>query len=241
MQSGNPNDQGDDPSWQPNPDQYQNQQDPGFQPPPSPGQFQYPPPYNAPQQRQSGFRQWFRTRTRITKFGLGCGAIIAILLFFLCSIAAVGSTMVASTQTSTPTVTATTGQAAVIASPGATQQTPTAVPTPKPTPVPTKAVQPTQPLPTPKPTQPPPPTPTPASCQAVNGNPWCYNFNPGNLIYYPPSGFCNYFNCIPSFVEPDDPGDGYIVECNDSMFSQSGGERGACSYHGGVWRPLYSH
>jgi hypothetical protein len=64
---------------------------------------------------------------------------------------------------------------------------------------------------------------------------------PGNLIYTPPSNFCSYFNCISSFWEPDDPGDGYVVQCADGSFSQSGGERGACSYHVGVSRPLYSH
>src|SRR6516165_4592908 len=56
-----------------------------------------------------------------------------------------------------------------------------------------------------------------------------------------PSGFCNYLNCIKSFYEPANPGDDYIVECNDGAYSQSGSERGACSYHGGVMRPLYSH
>jgi len=43
------------------------------------------------------------------------------------------------------------------------------------------------------------------------------------------------------FYESDDPGDGYIVQCSDGMYSLSGGERGACSYHSGVQRPLYSH
>ena len=102
--------------------------------------------------------------------------------------------------------------------------------TPTPTIVPTHAPQQTQLL---KPTSPP--------CQATNGNPWCYNFLTGKLIYYPPSGFCTYFACIPTFVEPDDPGDGYIVQCGDGLFSQSRGERGACSHHGGVSRLLCSH
>lgn len=112
---------------------------------------------------------------------------------------------------------------------------PTAVPTATPTPRPT-------PKPTPRPTQPPAPKPTPTpSCQAVNGNPWCYNFTLGSFIYNPPSTFCSYFNCISSFWEPDDPGDGYVIQCQDGTYSQSGNERGACSYHGGELRPLYAH
>jgi hypothetical protein len=90
------------------------------------------------------------------------------------------------------------------------------------------------PRPTLRPTQPP-------VCQAINNNPWCYTFTAGKLIYNPPSNFCDYFNCLASFWESDDPGDGYVVECADSTFSQSGGERGACSSHGGVSRPLYAH
>ena len=128
-----------------------------------------------------------------------------------------------STHPTTPT-----NQAAVT-SPGVRNQpTPTLIPThhqtPKPTIAPTHA-----------------PLPTSPPCQATNGNPWCYNFLLGKLIYSPPAGFCTYFACIPSFVEPDDPGDGYIVQCRDGLFSQAGGERGACSHHGWVSRPLYSH
>ncbi len=107
---------------------------------------------------------------------------------------------------------------------------PIKTPTPKPTSRPTPKPQPTHVV----------PTPTPAHT-GVNGNPWGYNFSPGKLIYYPPNGFCNYFKCISSFKGSDDPGDGYIIECRDQTYSQSGGERGACSYHGGEMRPLYSH
>ena len=181
-------------------------QQPPFQPPPTPGQFQYPPPPpTVPPESPSGFRNWFRTRSRKTKLGLGCGTIIAALLLCICAATVYGSSTLGTRVTPTPT----TGHVAI-------QNTPTNTPTL-------------------------PPTPTPTACQAVNNNPWCYNFNPGNLIYYPPSGFCTYFACIPTFVEPDDPGDGYIVQCNDGKFSQSGGESGACSHHGGVSRPLYSH
>ncbi|MBX5449026.1 MAG: hypothetical protein IRZ24_03080, partial [Thermogemmatispora sp.] len=84
---------------------------------------------------------------------------------------------------------------------------------------------------------PPRPTPTPTPCPGVNCNPWGYNFEPGNLIYSPPPDFCLYFACISNFWN----GRGYVVECSDGMYSKSGGIRGACSYHGGVWRPLYAH
>jgi outer membrane biosynthesis protein TonB len=191
-----------------------------------------------PPQRPSGFKYWFRTRSRKTKLGIGCGMLVASLFLCICAASAYGSSTAATTLTPTPT----TGQVAIIQSPtdtptpvptAAPTQKPTPIPTPKPTPVPTHATIPTQPPIHPTPTQP--------ACQAVNNNPWCYNFSSGKLIYIPPTGFCNYFNCIPTFYGSDDPGDGYIVECNDGAYSQSGGESGACSYHGGVMRPLYSH
>jgi hypothetical protein len=31
-----------------------------------------------------------------------------------------------------------------------------------------------------------------------------------------------------------------VAECNDQMYSHSGGRQGACSYHGGEMRPLYA-
>ncbi len=34
---------------------------------------------------------------------------------------------------------------------------------------------------------------------------------------------------------------GYVVECVEGTYSKSGGESGACSHHGGIWRLLYSH
>lgn len=201
----------------------------------TPGQFQHlPHTYFPPLKRQSGMWQWYTSRTKKVKVSIGCGAILGVLLFFLCIGTAVGSVNLA-TQ-STPTPTSPPQQAAILVSPAVTHlPTPTPTPTQKPTPTPTP--RPTISLtPTPKPTQPP---PTP--CPGIHCNPWGYNFTPGKLIYDPPSNFCTYFNCIPSFVEPDDPGDGYIVQCGDGLFSQSGGERGACSHHGGVSRPLYSH
>ena len=42
--------------------------------------------------------------------------------------------------------------------------------------------------------------------------------------------------CIDNFWN----GRGYMVECNDSTYSMSGGINDACSYHDGVQRPVYS-
>jgi len=78
----------------------------------------------------------------------------------------------------------------------------------------------------------PPPAPS-----GVNGNPWGYDFNPGNYITAPPSAFCSYFNCIASFWN----GKGHVEECQDATYSKSGGISGSCSHHGGDWRALYSH
>ena len=47
---------------------------------------------------------------------------------------------------------------------------------------------------------------------------------------------CSYFTCIPNFSN----GHGYMVECKDATYSMSGGIRGACSYHKGEWREVYS-
>ncbi len=88
----------------------------------------------------------------------------------------------------------------------------------------------------PPPTQPPAPPPTQPPT-GVNGNPWGYNFVPSNLIYSPPASFCSYFSCINNFPN----GRGYVEECQDGMYSKSGGIRGSCSYYGGDLQPLYSH
>jgi hypothetical protein len=87
---------------------------------------------------------------------------------------------------------------------------------------------------------PPPPAlvPTANLCGAPP-NPFGYDFcSPGNVIYGPPSNFCVYFDCIKSFW---DSTNGYVDECQDATYSHSGGRQGACSYHGGELRPLYSH
>jgi hypothetical protein len=89
-----------------------------------------------------------------------------------------------------------------------------------------------RPSPTPRPPPPPPPT-----CGAP-ANPFGYDFcPPATLIYNPPSDFCTFFNCIPSFWNSTL---GYVDECVDGTYSHSGGRRGACSSHRGELRPLYS-
>jgi hypothetical protein len=109
----------------------------------------------------------------------------------------------------------------------------TSASTPSPTPFPT--------LPSPSPTAtptavPPPPQPT-CIPGGVNCNPWGYNFTAGNVIYSPPGAFCSYFSCSGNFWN----GRGYVMECQDGMYSKSGGIHGSCSYHGGNWQALYSH
>ncbi len=78
-------------------------------------------------------------------------------------------------------------------------------------------------------------TPAATRSRGVNGNPWGYNFSCCFHIYHPPASFCARFACIPNFWKSTN---GYVVECRDGRYSHSGGRRGACSYHGGVWRAL---
>ena len=119
-------------------------------------------------------------------------------------------------------------------SPVATHQivhtTPTEKLTPSPTPTPLQSPTPAQ---TPIPTQQALPVHT-----GIGGNPYGYDLNPpGNLIYSPASDICSYISCIPSFWN----GRGYVEECQDDLFSKSGGISGSCSKHGGDKQPLYSH
>ncbi len=215
--------------------------------PPSPPMQPAPPPK----------RPWFRTP-------LGIGCLVVLGAFLLCGVigaignAARGSSPSSSPTTtpsrvglltqemSTPTDTPTASSFDVLPTDTPTPLTqptptdaPTATPTLQPTVIPTQAAQ-----PTPHPTRPPvptptrPPAPTPTHCVGVNNNPWCYDFRPGNLIYNPPSAFCNYFICVSTFWTANH---GYVAECADTHFTHSGGVGGACSHNGGVLRPLYSH
>jgi hypothetical protein len=76
--------------------------------------------------------------------------------------------------------------------------------------------------------------------KGMSANPWHYNFKQGALIYSPPDSFFDgqFFNCIPSFW---DHTKGYVVLCNDGLYSHSGGQKGACSENDGVEEILYQH
>jgi hypothetical protein len=86
-------------------------------------------------------------------------------------------------------------------------------------------------------TLPPVPTPglvpTPNLCGAPV-NPWGYNFCVGLTITSPPVGFCTYFACVPNFAN----GRGFVMQCQDGVYSLSGGIPGSCSGHGGNRRAL---
>lgn len=97
---------------------------------------------------------------------------------------------------------------------------PTAAPTARPTAIPTA-----------------PPTAPPPNLCGAPPNPWNYNFCGGSTISSPPSNFCDYFNCIPSFWQSTK---GYVEECQDGTYSHSGGRSGSCSSHGGNLRALYA-
>jgi hypothetical protein len=190
------------------------------------GQFQRPPSHNYQSlRRQSGIWQWYRSRTTKVKVSIGCGMILACLLFFSCIGTSVGIVNRAIQSNPTPLSNQVGVTSPVI--PTHPRPTPTSMTTPAP---------PLQPalVPTPTPNQ---LTGTPTPCPGANCNPWGYNFTPGTLIYVPPATFCSYFSCIHTFTT----GHGYVVECKDNMFSKSGGLQGACTFHGGVQRRLYAH
>jgi hypothetical protein len=155
-------------------------------------------------------------------------APIALIALVVAAIAA-GPTSVNGTNSPSPS-----SQGLVADAPASPHPTPSPTQDPSPTPASTPSHKPAPP-PSPKPPPPPPPPPT-NTCGAPS-NPWGYNFCGGSLIYSPPSNFCSYFNCIPSFWKSTA---GYVDECHDGTYSHSGGRSGACSYHGGELRPLYS-
>jgi len=216
--------------------------------PTQPGGYGYPP---VPPAQKPSIWQRYTTAKRPAKVGIGCAMLF--LAFLLCGTMSgivANATGANKTATLDPTAQpATRPPHVVLITTVAPTHTPTSVvgkpthtPTPIPTVAPTQPPVPTQaPLPTPVPTQPPAPTQPPqppAPITGVNGNPWGYDFNAGNLIYSPPGNFCAYFACIASFWSHTN---GYVDQCVDGTYSHSGGVRGACSRHGGEARPLYSH
>jgi len=69
------------PQWGQQPSQYQQ----SFYNQPTqatPGQFQQPPYNNVPPPRKPGIWTWYKSRTKRVKLALGCGAVLALLLFF---------------------------------------------------------------------------------------------------------------------------------------------------------------
>ena len=216
-------------------------------PPPMPGQFQYQTvPAPQPPQKRNIFR-WYKRQRKGARIGIGCGTLFLALCLCICSAAAIAPPVSQKNVAQAPTSTVA-DQPTHIASVATSQPThqtakPTLVPTLKPTNTPVPTTVPTQ-VPTSVPTQAPVATPVPTQAPAptqpptgVNGNPWGYNFVPGNYITSPPSAFCSYFVCIGNFWN----GSGHVEECQDQMYSKSGGISGSCSHHGGNLQPLYSH
>lgn len=147
----------------------------------------------------------------------------------------------------TPTASRTVDTPTPTTAPPAPAPAPTVVPTTsRPTPTPTsaspapveKATVTRVVTPTPRPvrttTRAPKPV-APSTCGAP-ANPWGYNFcGRGSVISNPPASFCDVFDCIASFWESTN---GYVMQCEDLMFSHSGGRSGSCSHHGGNYRAL---
>ncbi|EFH86588.1 DUF3761 domain-containing protein [Ktedonobacter racemifer] len=152
---------------------------------------------------------WFRKRSKKVQDNIGCFTLLgALLLCFMCTSA--------SEDTSSDNLLA--QQALPAATMQHTQTNPT-------------RLTPTQPL-----APPPTPTPIPATT-GVNGNPWGYDFNPGQVVTNPNPDFCSYFKCISNFWN----GAGYVVQCSDGQYSKSGDRRSTCSRNGGIAQTLYQH
>src|SRR5260370_22262721 len=77
MQSGNTDNQGDNPVRASSLDQFQSQQYSDYRPPLTPRPFPYPPLHNKPRRRQSDLWKWYQTQTPNRKIVIGWGAIMA--------------------------------------------------------------------------------------------------------------------------------------------------------------------
>lgn len=172
------------------------------------------------------------------------GAVFTVLILIAIIGAALGGNSRNNTPTSRNAAEATSPSSSPIDTPTDTTTT-TAQPTVTPAPVLTTATSPTASPTTKKPTttRTPKPTPTPTrkavSLCGAPSNPFGFNFcGRGHAIYQStlPADVCSYFDCIASFYD----GRGYMVECNDSTYSMSGGIQGACSHHSGERREVYS-
>jgi hypothetical protein len=101
----------------------------------------------------------------------------------------------------------------------------------------------------PQPTGTPRPRPTNTATRPANTpcpdpacNPWGYNFSCCNYITSPQSAFCSYFACIgtPPNYTNFWSGTGYVVQCNDGLYTRTGGTKGgSCSGDNGYMRTLY--
>lgn len=203
------------------------------------GQYppQVPPPPKKPLAHQR-FTAWYGRMWRKSKFLTGClTLIVAFLLCGLCSgiTNANSHNNQAVTDATTPTVTIAPTKAALVSHIATPTVKPTVAPTPTPVPpTPTPIPQQVQPTSPPAPTQPPAPT-----CGGTVVDGVCYSFDStgGSQEYNPVPDFCTVFSCITSFYS----GTSYVVQCNDGMYSKSGGRTGSCSRHGGEGATLYRH
>ena len=157
--------------------------------------------------------------------------------------AAVQHAASSSTRPSTAPSVTTTPVAVVQAPAPAKSHAPTLVPpAPIPSHAPIVAQRAAPPRPTPpRPAAPRPTTaavaPAPISLCGAPSNPYGYNFcNRGSLIYSYAPDVCSYFSCIASFAN----GTGFMTSCQDGTYSMSGGNRGACSRHGGEAQAVFS-
>jgi len=202
--------------------------------PTMPGNYSVVPPPMPPRKRT--LWQRYKDAKRPAKVGIGCATLF--IAFLLCGTMSGILTNATGANTTPPLdPTATTAaqptHVALVAATSVPTHAPTIVVSPTNTPLPTQPPV----VPTPLPTQPPHST-QPSVHPGINGNPWGYDFNSGNMIYSPASGFCSYFGCVSTFWTATR---GYVVECSNGLYSHSGGIRGACSRDGGPAAILYSH